>query len=79
MTPRANSAGNTKPMDASSGTSFDRWIASIRATVKTPVAEAAITSNGELRSPVRKKATTMPGRMAWEIASLTSASRRSTR
>jgi len=79
ITPIEKRAGKTRPMEASSGTSRDRISASMRTTASTPVAAAATSSRGEFRSWVKKNATTMPGKMACEIASETSAVRRSTR
>ena len=79
ITPIEKSAGKTMPMDASSGTNRLRIRVSMSTTVKTPVMAAATSKSGELRSWVTKKAMTMPGRMACEMASDTMAVRRRTR
>ena len=77
--PAANSAGNTSPMAASSFTSRVRWSSSTSATVSTPLRAAPASSHGESRSRMTKYASTMPNSRTWLMASLTSASRRSTR
>ena len=79
MTAIEKSAGKTRAMAASSLTRRVRWRSSTNATVSTPVAVAAPTSNGEVISSAMKNPSTMPSRIECEIASLTSAIRRSTR
>ena len=72
-------AGKTSPMAASSRTGCVRVSNSTRLTVATPVAAAATMSSGDAMFSVAKKASTMPSRMAWLMASLISAMRRNTR
>ena len=74
-----NSTGNTSPIAASSRSSRVDMSSSTSITVSTPVAAAARISRGELRLWVKKNPTTMPGRIAWLMASLIMAILRSTR
>src|SRR5918992_439243 len=78
-TPALKRVGNTSPMAASSRTSSVLFKSSTRATVKRPVAAAPAMRRGDERSSTTKKARTIPSRIEWLIASLTSARRRRTR
>ena len=73
------SAGKTKPIAASSLTRRVRCSASTSETVSTPVAAAARISSGEATVSVTKKASTIPSRIEWLMASLINAICRSTR
>ncbi len=66
-------------MAASSRTSRVRLSNSTRLTVTTPVSVAAITRKGEEISLVTKKASTIPNKIAWLMASLINAIRRNTK
>ena len=72
-------AGNVNPIAASSFTSFVRCSNSTKTTVSTPVPAAARIRSGDDRLSVRKKASTIPGRIAWLIASLIKVIRRRTK
>src|SRR5690606_36395224 len=71
--------GNTSPMDVSSLSNPVFWMRSTKTTVMTPVKAASNINNGEFKSCVRKNPMTIPGRMAWLMASLIMAILRSTK
>ena len=70
MTATLKRNGKTIPMDASFFTSLERLTASMREIASTPLAAAPIMRIGDDKSFTRKKASIMPSRMEWLIASV---------